>query len=482
MQMGIVSASEKRIALSAWIPRRIFFLTSSILLVVLWVILSRILHPTDLLYSNVAVTTIIFILLGAIAVNAVTPRLSKGIKHFLILWIVLKIIFAIVYFDTLFVSRIGNAVTITEYGDSYWHHRVAVNYFEHWSDGKLFTNPTEVTSLVEQWGYDYFLGLLYYITGPLPETGIILNSFLALIFCLLGYRLFILAGLSQKDAQIGLIILSFSPVLWIVSSYLYKDSLLFVVVLACAVEILKILKEFKIPRILVVMILLGLLIPLRYSYIFVMFLMIVLGSIYLKTKSLGKKFFVFVSYCLLLLLFSVLIDRFALLRSGGIIDMVSYIQTSLQVDTSGGYFMTQGLGRNIGVDNFYYVLPAKAVYILMIPFPWFGGQSIVDQAEYLFGHLDAIYYFSLLAAVGLAFLYREKVPISKEQKLLLLVGLLFFLIPLFMFFPARRYVAVCVPFFMVYALPIWLKKNSFSKSILISFGIILTVQVLYYLR
>jgi hypothetical protein len=181
-------------------------------------------------------------------------------------------------------------------------------------------------------------------------------------------------------------------------------------------------------------------------------------------------------------LFAVSVDRLHLFRFGGITDVVDYIKTSLQAKTSGGHFMTQGLGRNISLNNFYYVLPAKAVYILMIPLPWFGGHTIIEQMEYLFSHLDAIYYFSLLAGVGLTFFHRGEVLISKGQKLLLLIGAIFFLIPLFFYFPARRYIVVCVPFFMAYALPVWLKKVNFLKSLIVSVSIILTVQVLYYLR
>ncbi|MDP8265651.1 MAG: hypothetical protein P9M07_01755 [Candidatus Aceula meridiana] len=467
---------------SVWVSKRIIFLLCLISLMLLWMMFSSVLRSADQWFSNIVITAIISMLLSVIAVNTITPQISKAIKYYLILWVVLKIIFAVFYFNGQFIHRFGDSVNIIHYGDSSYHHQVAVNYYGHWSEGKLFTNPDEISSSISQWGYDYFLGILYYITGPLPETGVIVNSFLALIFCLLGYKLFILAGLSQRNAQFGLIALSLFPLLWILSSYLYKDSLLFVVVLACVIEVLKILKKPRIRNYLTGMALFVILVPLRFTYIFPIFLMLVIGSVYLDKKNLRMKSITLFSYGMFLLLFSILLDRLNLFHSGSIMNIVGYIKVALQVPTLGGHFMTQGLGKNINLYNFYYVLPAKAVYILMIPFPWFGWQSRAAQMYFIFSHLDAIYYFSLLVSVGMAFYYRRKILISKEQKLLLLVGLALFIIPLFMFFPSRRYVSVCVPFFMAYALPIWIKRKFFLISIFISFGIILVIQFLYYLR
>lgn len=199
MQISNIFSNNNRVGLSASVsPKQVILIGSCITLLIVWVLLSRFIWLTEWIFLEIAITAITFILVGFLTVRVVTPPLPQKLRHFLTLWIIMKIVLSTVYFNYAFINRDGSLTSIYEYGDSFYHHLVATSYSQYWSGGNIFENPAFLSSQVEQWGYDYFLGLLYYITGPLPETGIIVNSYLFLVFCILGYKLFIIAGLAKK--------------------------------------------------------------------------------------------------------------------------------------------------------------------------------------------------------------------------------------------------------------------------------------------
>jgi len=479
---GICTNNKILRSLADYTPKRFTLIISSIILLIIWILLSSFFRVIEYTYINIFVTAVTFIVIGILLIEGVTPCLPKRVRHFLILLIILKLFLGLAYFNYTFVSYEENIATIYKYGDSFFHHQIAMGYSQYWLEGNLFKNPNYLSPQVEQWGYDYFLGILYYVTGPLPEIGIIINNFLFLVFCLLSYKLFIIANLSYKDATSGLIILSFAPGLWLWSSYLYKESLLFVVVITSMLGILKMIKEFKLKWLLLLIVLQILLLTLRYSYVFVIIIMFLVALFYIKTVRVdfSKRLAIILLYCLFLFLLIICTSQLNFYKFG-ILDVLTYINSGLKIETSGGRFMTQGLGKSININNFFYVLPTKALYILVEPFPWFSAHSFVKLVAYVFSHMDAIYYFSLLIAVALAFVNGRKISTTKEQKLLLLIGVSFFVIPLFMFFPTRRYISVCIPFLMAYALPVWLKKQNFFIGMLISIMIVLSIHLFYYL-
>jgi hypothetical protein len=67
---------------------------SSIALLLLWIVLERFLQLTEWIYISILITAITFVLLGCLSIDCITPRLPQKIRHFLILWIILKIIFS----------------------------------------------------------------------------------------------------------------------------------------------------------------------------------------------------------------------------------------------------------------------------------------------------------------------------------------------------------------------------------------------------
>lgn len=482
---GIYANNKIRSSLVNHRSRRSMLLINLIFLVIAWIALSRFFRLIECTYIiNILLTMFAFIIMSIILIEAITPCLPKRVKYFLIFLVILKLILSLVYFNSAFVSYEGNVVTVDNYGDNLTHHQVAVDYSQYWSEGNLFKNPKYLSSKVEQWGYDYFLGLLYYITGPLPEVGIIINNFLFLIFYLFSYKLFIIANLPYKDSISGLLILLFAPNLWLWSSFLYKEALLYVVVIISIYEILKVTKEFKLKSLLLLIILQSLLITLRYSYVFIIIVIFFIASFYSmfnEKVNFPKKLKIILLSCLFLFILIIVTTRYDFYKYG-IIEGFAYIKSGLKIRSMGGNFMTQGLGKSINVNNFFYVLPARALYIIMEPFPWFSARSFARIVDHTFRHMDTIYYLSLLATVVLTFINRQKISITKEQKLLLLTGILLFAIPLFNFYPTGRYISVCIPLLMAYALPVGLKNKNFFMCMLISIMILLSVCLYYYLK
>ena len=487
------------------------FLPSAAGLMVVWAVLSNMLQTAGQHYGGMAVTLTIFVLLGALALESLVPELSVRVKWLLMLGLMVKITLSLWYFDSFFVTRMGgDSVTIKAYGDSYIHHKVAVMLMNHWS--KELINPIVASHLsgqfVEQWGYSFFLSLLYSVTGPMPETGIIANGLLGFLTCLLGYKLFLLAGLSRPQAFAGLLILFLSPILWLWGSLLYKDSLLYLIVVTCTVLILRLFDNFQPWRLVALVVLLLVLIPIRYSFTIPLVVLLTFGSFYFRPLNVRYAFALFAIGCLTLSLLNWSMNYFNIHHetagvsseivqpkpAGGSSEVVSLKSVGqhfvtniveaaagiMESKPTGGRFMESIIGSQPTWTNFMYVLPARAFYILMIPMPWFGGQSVQEQIDYVLSHVDAVFYFSLIAAMALLTFNRGRIPISRTRYLLLGMGLLYFAVPLFFFSPARRYVSISVPFFLAYAMPYLLHKRKAAYSVGVALGVIFTIQFFYY--
>lgn len=477
---GVILSADKSAGIPAiLISKQLALISVSILLLVLWAALSIFCKLNSWLYIGIIITAVTFVMLSVVLTKLVRPTLTKHIRYFLFFWIIFKIILSVIYFDGFFVERDDRSLEIYQYGDSFTHHNAAVKYFELWNDGKLFEISNSISSQVEQWGYEYFLGSIYFITGPLPETGVIINSFLFLLLCLLSYKIFILTGISQKNSEIGLVFLSLSPLLWLLSSLLYKELLLFVIILISFICILKLTKGYGIKWLLCMLIFQIPLLTLRYSYVFAIDILLLIALFYSRQINLRRRIIVIVICGLFLLAFINFTSHFRM-YCYKITDFFKFVSSSMKIPSLGGAFMTKGLGRAITIDNFYYVIPAKAIYILMIPFPWFGGNSLVERIDYICSHIDAFLYLSLLTAVVFTFMQRKRIPLTKEQNLAVLAGIGFLIIPLFMYWPSRRYISICVPFLMAYALPIWSQKKIFLKTASVSIVVILVVQLAYW--
>lgn len=450
---------------------------SAIIILMLWIAVSiGIRSNSDLFYIRIGFTSIIFIILSYVAICAAIPEDNYKLRHYLLAWIVVKIIIGLIYFDYFYVQRTGDITTIVEYGDSFTHHYTASDYSAYWLNGKFLTNPLEISSQVEQWGYDYFLAIIYFITGSLPEIAIIINSFFALILCILSYKLFIITLATPKEASTGVIFLSLMPMVWSLSSLIYKDMLLFVVVVLCVIQIFKLMDRIEIPTFLLFILLLLIILVFRYSYVYVMLSCLMLGSMYMSSKSL-KGLIILIPFVFISL---EKINDLQLLRFGGLFDVGEYIQKSQAIATQGGSFMTGAAGK-ITINNFMYAIPLKSFYLTVIPFPWFNSNSFIEGLDQAIMHFDAIYFLTVIFILYVSIANKNKYPINKERKLLLILGLIFFGIPLFMFFPGRRYISLAVPFLIAFSLPYLHDKKIVLRGIYTSIVIILSSHIAYLL-
>lgn len=432
------------------IPKGFFLLSAAIGLIFAWVVLSGVSNAHEHPYVGLAITIATFVLLGALAQEHLAPELSVTVKWLLIVGLIVKIALSVWYFDSHFVTRIGgNSVAIATYGDSYIHHNLAVMLMTHWS--AEFLNPIAAADLphkiVYEWGYGYFLSMLYSVTGPKPETGIIANGLLMFLTCLMGHRLFLLAGVSRNHALVGLTILFINPIFWLWSSLLYKDSLLYLIVVSCTTAILQLIQGayWRLP---VVIVLLLALVPIRYAYTIPLVALLSFGCFYLRPSNLRYAFLLFAVGCANMYLLNAAMSFFGVYHN--VIDAASGIVGSTPV---GGRLLSSILGAQPTVYSFMYTLPIRAAYILTIPMPWFGGQSVQEQIDFVLSHVDAAFYYFLVAAITLKTFSRSSIPGSKIRWLLFGMGLLYFVMPLLFFSPSRRYVSLPEIFFIAYIIP-----------------------------
>jgi hypothetical protein len=453
-------------------------------------------YSAIIMFSGIGV-----IVISAFTTDLIAPEISRKIKIILIVMLALKMVASIGYFNHYFVDRSGNEVHISCYGDSIAHHRGAIEFLKIWEGSeRQQTNKSSVPSSVAMWGYSGFLALIYLACGIVPEVGIIFNAFMAYLFCLLCYRIFIVSGMSAERSLLGLIIMLLSPGIWMWSSLLYKDSLLCFVVMACALASIRLVAEFKYSRLLGVFLLLVLLLPLRYAYIAPLIVLLFISSIFLSSRSIRK-----ISFNLLLCI-GITMTVLAVQVEYNLINfpetpaneaqsfkskilsttsaVISTTEYHMSLEPAGGHFMSHGIGSiTPNLSNFWYTIPARAVYILMTPMPWFGGNSTHEKFDYVIGHFDSIYNITLLMAfcVILFFVRSAKYKPTGLQIILPIVGLLFFVMPLLLYHPGSRYLSIAIPFILAYTLPALSQKRKVIITVAMSVLFISAVHMAYYI-
>lgn len=451
-------------------------LISSITLI-FWIIISLAFRDSkNLLYLKIAFSFTTFLLLSFLAIGAVIPKTQSNLRNYFKIWVTVKLIFGIIYFSSLYINRVGNLTTIVEYGDNFTHHYVAEAYSNFWKYGQFLSNPIEISSNIEQWGYSYFLGIIYYVTGPLPEVAVMINGFLALILCLLCFKLFNYTKASQIEVRTGVVFLSLMPMLWSLSSMIYKDMLLFTIVLLITILTFKLKNKIGVSSLLILFALLIPIFLIRYSYFFVMLAFFILGNITLRGKKI-RNFLLIVPFMLIALIF---VENFSLLNLGGFWDVWEYIKKSQMMDSQGGNFMVQSFGM-INKTNFLIAIPLKSFYLLLIPFPWFQGNTLIVFIDHFFQNIDSLYCLIAVFFVIVTIMNRKIAIINKERKLLLLIAVIFFCIPLFMFYPSRRYITIALPFFIAFSLPLLQNRKMVLYAIFTSIAIIISTHLAYYI-
>jgi len=445
--------------------------------ILLWVIFSITFKDSNLDKLIVASTAITVFLLGFIAISFIDLQLSKRLKAIFLLWLLVKIVIGLANYYILIADDTAY-YGITPHGDHHWYHKVGQDLASFWTLETVGQVPDFLYLQIEQIGYPYFLGILYFITGPLPETGILFNSLLAFILCILGYKLFLLSGMETKYARTGLLFLFLFPMLWWTSSGLLKDPLMFVVLTGFVVCILSLIRKFKIKTAILSGLLLFALAPLRFAYFFVAIVATLILWISRRGNMVKKLKFLLLFAFLLPILVGIL-NHMGLYKFDPL-DFVSYFFYFYEGERMGGRFMVEGLGQQINLQNFWYAIPVKALYIMAIPFPWFGGDTLVARTEYLISHIDSLYFITVIIACVITYLYRRKILISKERWALFYIGLIIFMLILFHPWPSRRHVGASIPFFLAYCAPILTHKKNLITSIYFSIFVIILVQFFYY--
>lgn len=458
-----------------------------VLMLIAWLWICHILKFSSHYYIITAVTGLAFLVVASLMMDMCAQELTKKIKWVLIALLAVKMIGSVAYFAHFFVIRDGVDVSIAAYGDSHMHHRAAIEFHERWAKYgmELGLDPNSPTgyepSYVTSLGYAGLLALIYAGVGIVPEAGIVVNSFLAFVFCLLAYRLFAFAGLPSRTALVGLAILFFCPALWLWSALLYKESLLFLVIAASSLAAIKLISEFSWKLLLLNIVLLALLLILRFSFVVPLLAMLLFGPFYLSQAPVRKKLIMLLAGGGVLMALLLLQANYNLINSTtSIMDTVKAV---MNLKPSGGSFMTSGIGSiPPDITNFWYTLPARAVYILMIPMPWFGGAAAVERFDYIVSHFDAVYDITLFMALFIMLVQQRHIVATKVLNMLLLIGLMYFLIPLFFFFPSRRYFTIAIPFLLAYALPVLIQRKYAIASAAMAGIFISIVQIAYYAR
>lgn len=482
-------------------------IASIIVVLFVWVLVCHFLKVHSHYYIITVVTGLSLLATSFFMVQLSAPELSKKFSILLMGLLAVKMVISVVYFNHFFVARDSLGLSIIKYGDNYLYHNAALEFLEIWPKygmnliGEAHCLPGHMPTSVSNWGYAAFLAVIYWFAGIVPEAGVLFNTFLAFTFCLLSYKLFVVAGLSTRQASSGLVILFFCPGLWLWSSLLYKDSLIFLIVMACMLTLFRMGEKISLIRLSIVVVLLSALLPLRYSYTAPLMTLLVLGPLYLKKRSFRQTSLSILIACFVLMsvfaiqlklnLMSTCIPPVIALNSPSVVEgdiynevggVINSATAVMDLTPTGGNFMSSGIGSiHPSITNFWYTLPARAVYILMIPMPWFGGHSVIERTDYLFSHLDAVYDVTLLMAVLIMF-FRNRLSATKEQNVLLIIGMAYFAMPLFFYFPGRRYITIAFAFFLAYSLPVLLQRRGAIASAMMAVIFISVVQFAYMLK
>ena len=245
-------------------------------------------------------STFIFVL-GFLVIKNSSPRFSNKTAIYLTLLFLIKILFSIIYFNELYVLNNGIPVELFEYGDSHLYHKVALIYIDEWNKGELFSNPLEIATLLTQWGYGYFLAIVYYFFGPYPEIGILFNDLFYLIMIIYCRKMYLNYGADLKLSTNGMFVVSFMPILWQVSSTLTKDSMMFMLVILNFNSILEIKKKIKLTSVIIFLVSVTCLLLLRYSYAMILTFIMFFSIITQGNITINKILIISLIFCLIYL-------------------------------------------------------------------------------------------------------------------------------------------------------------------------------------
>jgi hypothetical protein len=125
------------------------------------------------------------------------------------------------------------------------------------------------------------------------------------------------------------------------------------------------------------------------------------------------------------------------------------------------------------------LIPLRIIYILLVPFPWFGGTFPLEKFDFTVWHADALMGMWLVSAVAIVGISYRSFKIDRFAVLLLLVGLIYLALPAFFYWPDRRYTTIAMPIVLAFAAPILGDRVKLLQSVAVALSVIATVLLVY---
>ncbi len=125
------------------------------------------------------------------------------------------------------------------------------------------------------------------------------------------------------------------------------------------------------------------------------------------------------------------------------------------------------------------LIPLRIVYILLIPFPWFGGTFPLERFDFTVWHADAIMGMWMVTATAIVGVFNRSFNISRLSVLFLLVGLIYLVMPAFFYWPDRRYTTIAMPILLAFAAPIFEDRLKLLQSVAVALSVVAIVLLVY---
>lgn len=473
--------------------------TASILLLALaWISLAVWLRGLAGSLVVLVFSLLMFVLMVREGARGLAPVFTSRQQWAVVALAAAKVLASLTYFDSFFViGGIDGDVSVRgNYGDSSLYHQRALDIASLLSLqiesllGKLHV-CLEYEGLQgniqmlnarsgAQWGYPLLLGVVYLVAGDNPLVAIVANALLMFFTIVVFAKLFIACHLPATQVRIAVWLLLLWPGLWAWSSLLYKDALLYFLVSLALLYIARILRSPALGAWVGFLICLGLLLPVRYSYVAPLVVAIIFGRSFIPAGDGAPRGFwldlsiriVLAAFVLVVLdgLFGFLTNYPSILYS---------LKGLLEIEPTGGRFMSAQSSIVPTTFGGIALIPLRIIYVLLIPFPWFGGTFPLEKFDFTVWHADALLGMWLISAAAIVGISCRSFKIDRLQVLLLLVGLIYLALPAFFYWPDRRYTTIAMPILLAFAAPILGDRVKLLQSIALALSVVAIVLLVY---
>lgn len=414
------------------------------------------------------INLLLFLLVGIILIEKLFSQ-RFYLKKYLKIYFLFKIFFSFIYFYFGFIEKTGVTFQIFEFGDSHTYHEFGNDLKVYWLYGDLFTVPSEFFLKLEQIGFGYIVGLIYYFIGDNPLNVIgVLNLSIVFLFFLI-YKLSTELSYTVNQIDKGIILLSLSPMLFSISSVMYKDIFIAVFFLASLFSINQFFKKgLKLIPIFYSILFILILSSLRISFVWLLICYMLLKLLTNASNKINNTLFKKITIASIIFIFVI----YYFFNNSNV--ALSMINTMQQAEGQGGKFMSGSMGM-INSSNFFYAIPLKIIYVLLIPFPWVQSQEskigYLEQFLYIF---DSVYLITILFYLK----YNSGIKMKSVKNYFFLIAGILLQIS-FMYFPSRRYLFIIEPILILLLIPILPNFKFIFKKYLFFFFLMLIVNMIY---